>query len=48
MAFERVRGGSVHDIATLPSAVWVMSLDGSGVRMLAQEGAFPAWNPQRR
>lgn len=48
VAFERVRGGSIHDIATLPSEVWVMNLDGSGLRMLAQDGAFPAWNPARR
>ncbi|HEX8695928.1 MAG TPA: hypothetical protein VF746_26160 [Longimicrobium sp.] len=48
VAFERVRGGSIHELATLPSEVWVMNLDGSGPRLLAKEGAYPAWNPQRR
>lgn len=48
IVFERVTGGSIHDLATLPSDVWVMNRDGSGLRPLVRNAQFPAWNPQRR
>jgi TolB protein len=48
IAFERVTGGSIHDLATLPSDVWVMQRDGSGLRRLVADARYPAWNPGTR
>lgn len=47
IVFERVTGGSIHDLATLPSDLWVVSRDGSGARLLARDGKNPAWSPKR-
>ncbi len=44
IAFERVQG-SVDELATAPSDIWIMDLDGSDPRLLVQNAAFPAWNP---
>jgi WD40 repeat protein len=46
IVFERTRG-SIHDLATLPSDLWIVNRDGSGLRPLVRNAAFPAWNPQR-
>ncbi len=46
IAFERVTG-SIYELATLPSDLWIVGRDGSGLRPLAKDAAFPAWNPQR-
>lgn len=48
IVFERVGGGSVYDLATLPSDLWVVNRDGSGLRLLVRDATGPAWNPQRR
>lgn len=47
IAFERVTGGSIHDLATLPSDIWVMRRDGTGLRRLVADARYPAWNPGR-
>ncbi len=48
IVFERVSGGSIYDLATLPADVWVMNRDGSDLRLLVRDAAYPDWNPQRR
>jgi hypothetical protein len=47
IAFERVTGGSVHDLVTLPSDIWVMGPEGANARLVVRNAAFPAWNPAR-
>lgn len=47
IVFERITGGSLSEIATLPSDLWIIGRDGSGPRPLVGNAAYPAWNPQR-
>lgn len=46
IAFERVSQGGISEIATLPSDLWIVERDGSGLRLLARGAAYPAWNRQ--
>jgi Bacterial Ig-like domain (group 2)/WD40-like Beta Propeller Repeat len=43
IVFERITGGSIYDLATLPSDLWVMERGGAEPRLLARGGRLPAW-----
>lgn len=47
VVLERLRG-NISDIATLPADLWVVDRDGSGMRLLVRNAAYPSWNPQAR
>ncbi|HEX6068985.1 MAG TPA: Ig-like domain-containing protein [Longimicrobiaceae bacterium] len=43
IAFERIDGGSIYDLTSLPSDLWVMRRDGTEARRLVAGGRLPAW-----